>query len=99
MPIIKNDDDYVKSLTLTGLNDVAGLELPSAGAEGAEGARVDRECSNTYELGRGITALIKTHLTATFDCMDDTGTIILETDAQAAKNSVGTTKWAKLLGQ
>ena len=51
MPNIKNNDNYVSSLTQTGLGDIEGLELSEVAGEGAEGARVENECSRTYDTG------------------------------------------------
>ena len=99
MPNIKNDDNYVSSLTQTGLGDIEGLELSEVAGEGAEGARVENECSRTYDTGRGITGVMKSHLEATFGCMNDTSLFMLETDAQAAKNTTGGTGWKWKLGQ
>lgn len=99
MSVIKNDADLVKNITMPGTNEAEGLELAAVAIPGARFVNSERDCNRTYSQGRSTVEIIKSHLLRTFTCMDNTSTILQETDAQVAKNSSLESTWAqKILG-
>lgn len=93
---IKNNESVVKSYTQPGLSESGRMELSSVIVSGAKGVHSEQACNLTYESGIKVTEVIKEHLNATFQCMNDTSHALQETDLQAAKNNAGIRSMKKI---
>ena len=85
--LIRNNESVVKNLTQPGLSETGSTDLPSVVISGAKGVHSEQACNLTYKRGGSVTEIIKEHLIATFQCMNDTSYALQETDQQAAKNN------------
>lgn len=91
---IENKEEVVLNYTLSGLRESGNMELALVAISGGKFLHAEQECNKTQKNGVAVTAVIKEHLTATFNCMNDTSRVLQETDRQAAINSAGITSWA-----
>lgn len=91
---IQNKEAIVLNHTQGGLQESGNMELPLVAVSGGKSLHVEQECNKTQRKGIDVTAVIKEHLTATFDCMNDTSRVLQAADGQAAKNNLGLTSWA-----